>query len=78
MSEDVRRNMGLRPCTLEGLSLIEAKETNPSEENWKVKNLSFQYKNSNVRALDIEEVIVNDTKVTAIIGGNGQNHIKGS
>ncbi len=71
ISEDTRRDMGLRPCTLKGLSLIKPKENTQSEQIWKAKNLSFKYKNSKIMALDIAETSINHAKVTAVIGSNG-------
>ncbi len=71
MSEDVRCDMGLRPCTLKGLSLIKSKEAQTNEQIWKAKNMSFKYRNSSVLALDIGETTINHAKVTAVIGSNG-------
>ncbi len=71
MSENTRSDMGLRPCTLKGLSLIKPKENKHSAQIWIAKNLSFKYKNSEIMALDIAETSINHAKVTAIIGSNG-------
>ncbi len=71
MSEDVRSVMGLRPCTLKGLSNIKSKNAKQCEQMWKIKNLSFKYRNSEILALDVDEVIVDSAKITAVIGSNG-------
>ncbi len=71
MSEETRRNMGLRPCTLKGLSLIEPKQHKTSEQIWTIKNFGFKYKNSVASALSIEKATVRHARVTAVIGSNG-------
>ncbi len=69
--EDVRTKLGLRPCTLEGLSQIEAKKSNKSKSQWTINNMNFRYSNSDVVSLDIEKALINHGSVTAVIGKNG-------
>ena len=71
ISENDRYLMGLRPFTLEGLSKIQTKSTTYHNQSIQVNNLSFKYKNSQIKALDIDQLSLNQKKVTAIIGHNG-------
>lgn len=71
MSYFEREELGLRPCTLEGLKTIESNKRLSKEKVWEINNFHFSYKNSQTKTLCIDKVTLAFGEVTAIIGKNG-------